>query len=80
MRGPGGEVETVNYLTLTSMLLNELQKRTAENQQQAERIAVLEERLSGLESTLMAARKRPSGSEERPAFKEAQHGQMAAFQ
>src|SRR5262249_49102774 len=32
---PDGKVETVNYLTLTSMLLNELQKRTAENQRQA---------------------------------------------
>jgi hypothetical protein len=33
--GADGKVETVNYLTLTSMLLNELQKRTAENQYQA---------------------------------------------
>ena len=29
--GPDGQVETVNYLTLSAMLLNELQKQTREN-------------------------------------------------
>jgi hypothetical protein len=59
--GPDGKVETVNYLTLTSMLLNELQKRTAENRRltaknhrQAERLASVEKRLSALERTIAA--------------------------
>src|SRR5262249_28078250 len=51
-RGPDGEVETVNYLTLTSMLLNELQKRSAENRRQAEQLKTVEERLSALEKTI----------------------------
>jgi uncharacterized coiled-coil protein SlyX len=39
--GPDGQVETVNYLTLSAMLLNELQKQTRENQRQAEQIREL---------------------------------------
>ena len=63
--GADGKVETVNYLTLTSMLLNELQKQTAENHRQAERLtafslqmaaqrAAFERRLSTLERTMAA--------------------------
>jgi Chaperone of endosialidase len=33
-RGADGRIETVNYLTLISMLLNELKKQAAENQRQ----------------------------------------------
>jgi hypothetical protein len=57
-RDDKGRVQSVNYLTLTSMLLNELQKRTAENQRQAyinrwqaARLAAIEGRLSALEHT-----------------------------
>jgi hypothetical protein len=50
-RGLDGKVESVNYLSLTSMLLNELQKRTAENERQVARLAALEQRLSTLERT-----------------------------
>jgi hypothetical protein len=40
-RGPDGKVQTVNYLTLTSMLLNELQKQNVENRRQAEELRLL---------------------------------------
>jgi Chaperone of endosialidase len=43
-RGPDGKIETVNYLTLTSMLLNELQKQTSESARQARQIQQLTER------------------------------------
>jgi hypothetical protein len=63
--GTDGKVETVRYLTLTAMLLNELQKQTRENAQQAEQIrrmsvqlagvkAAFEDRLSRLEQTTRA--------------------------
>src|SRR5215469_12471628 len=55
-RGLHGKVESVNYLSLTSMLLNELQKRTAENQRQSARLAAMEQRLSTLERTTVATR------------------------
>ncbi len=62
-RSPDGKVETVNYLTLTSMLLNELQKRTVENRRQAAQLAIqahdlasLEQRLSSLERTIASGR------------------------
>ena len=57
-RGFDGKVESVNYVSLTSMLLNELQKRTAENQRQAARLASLEQRLSTLERTTAGRRTR----------------------
>ena len=54
-----GQVESVKYQVLDSMLLNELQKQaatirlqTAENRQQAERIRSLEDRLAALEEAL----------------------------
>jgi hypothetical protein len=53
-RGLDGRIESVSYPSLTSMLLNELQKRTTENQRQASRLAGLEQRLSTLERTTPA--------------------------
>jgi hypothetical protein len=44
--------------TLTSMLLNELQERTTENQRQAARLAFLEQRLSAVEHTRAAKDRR----------------------
>jgi hypothetical protein len=41
--GANGKVETVRYLELTSMLLNELQKQTRQNQRQAAQIQHLTE-------------------------------------
>jgi trimeric autotransporter adhesin len=60
--GADGKVQTVNYLTLTSMLLNELQKQAREmvairverDRVRAER-AAFEARLSRLERTMAAA-------------------------
>jgi hypothetical protein len=57
-RGLDGKAETVSYLTLTSMLLNELQERTTENQRQAARLAFLEQRLSAVEHTRAAKDRR----------------------
>jgi hypothetical protein len=56
--GSDGNVQSVNYLTLTSMLLNELQKQTAENRRQAERLAAVEERLAMLETIADGERSR----------------------
>jgi hypothetical protein len=42
--GADGKVETVRYLMLTGMLLNELQKQARENEQQAGQIQQLTER------------------------------------
>ena len=42
--GADGKVMTVHYLTLTAMLLNELQKQAIENQRQARQIHQLTER------------------------------------
>jgi hypothetical protein len=54
--GADGKVQTVNYLTLTSMLLNELQKRTIEMHKLSEQMAAqhtdFDERLSALERTI----------------------------
>lgn len=47
-----GQVETVKYQLLDSMLLNELQKQNATITAQKEKIRSLEERLSRLESLL----------------------------
>ena len=53
-RGADGQIQTVNYLTLSSMLLKELQQRTAENRHQAARLATVEQRLAALERTVAA--------------------------
>ncbi len=57
------QIEAVRYSMLTSMLLNELQKQTKKNEQQAEKIARLEERLSTIEH--VAAKDQQSLSAER---------------
>jgi hypothetical protein len=70
---PDGKVQTVNYLTLTSMLLNELQKQTtqvhklsaqmaevrAERDREREQRAAFEARLSALEHTMAAKDRAP---------------------
>jgi hypothetical protein len=52
--GPGGTVETVRYHELIPMLLNELQKRTRENEQQAERINQLSAQIAEISAKLSA--------------------------
>jgi hypothetical protein len=47
-----GQIETVKYQVLDSMLLNELQKEHQQVQQQAEMIRLLQARLSALEDAL----------------------------
>jgi Chaperone of endosialidase len=54
--GPGGRVETVNYLTLTSMLLNELQKQTKENQRQSQQLTRQAEQLATLSDQMAVQR------------------------
>jgi hypothetical protein len=51
-----GQIETVKYQVLDSMLLNELQKEHQQVQQQAEMIRSLESRLAALEETLRAGK------------------------
>ena len=51
-RSADGQVETVKYQLLDSMLLNELQKQNATITAQKEKIQSLEERLARLESLL----------------------------
>ena len=51
-----GQIETVKYQVLDSMLLNELQKEHKQVQEQAERIRVLEARLAVLEKALLSGR------------------------
>ena len=53
---PDGQIETVKYQVLDSMLLNELQKEHKEVQEQAETIRVLEARLAVLEKALLSGR------------------------
>jgi hypothetical protein len=48
--GKDGQILTVKYQMLAPMLLNELQKQAALNQQQAEQISALEERVAALEA------------------------------
>ena len=55
-----GQIETVKYQVLDSMLLNELQKQADQNRQQAEQIRLLEERLAAVEALLPAAPAEPS--------------------
>jgi hypothetical protein len=50
-----GQIQTVKYQVLDSMLLNELQKQADLNRQQAEQIRLLEERLAAVEALLPAA-------------------------
>ncbi len=54
--GADGKVETVNYLTVTSMLLNELQKQTRENQRQSQQLSRQAEQLARLSGQMAAQR------------------------
>jgi hypothetical protein len=61
-RSADGQIETVKYQVLDSMLLNEVQKQSEQNRQQteeirqqAQQIHLLEDRLAALESLLPAA-------------------------
>jgi len=51
-----GQIETVKYQVLDSMLLNELQKEHKQLQEQAETIRVLEARLAVVEKALLSGR------------------------
>jgi hypothetical protein len=51
-----GQIETVKYQVLDSMLLNELQKEHRQVQEQAETIRLLEARLAVLEKALLSGR------------------------
>jgi hypothetical protein len=51
-----GQIETVKYQVLDSMLLNELQKQHKQVQEQAETIRVLEARLAALEKALASGK------------------------
>jgi hypothetical protein len=51
-RSADGQIETVKYQVLDSMLLNELQKEHRQLQQQAETIRLLQTRLAALEEVL----------------------------
>ena len=51
-----GQIETVKYQVLDSMLLNELQKEHKQVQEQAETIRVLEARLAAVEKALLSGR------------------------
>jgi hypothetical protein len=55
-RSADGQIETVKYQVLDSMLLNELQKEHKQVQEQAEMIRVLEARLAVLENALLSGR------------------------
>lgn len=50
-RSANGQIESVKYQVLDSMLLNELQKEHAQLQRQAQAIRLLEERLAALEKS-----------------------------
>ena len=51
-----GQIETVKYQVLDSMLLNELQKEHKQVQEQAEAIRMLETRLAVLEKAFLLGR------------------------
>jgi hypothetical protein len=51
-----GQIETVKYRVLDSMLLNELQKEHKQVQEQAETIRMLETRLAVLEKAFLLGR------------------------
>jgi hypothetical protein len=51
-----GQIETVKYQVLDSMLLNELQKEHKQVQEQGETIRLLEARIAALEKTLLSGR------------------------
>jgi hypothetical protein len=55
-RSADGQIETVKYQVLDSMLLNELQKEHQQVQQQAETIQRLESRLAALEEALRSGK------------------------
>ena len=56
VKGPDGQIETIQYQKLTPMLLNELQK-------QAEQIRSLEDRLAALEALLSGAAPSPAAGD-----------------
>jgi len=62
--GADGKVETVRYSMLTSMLLNELQKQTRENERQAGELRDMRKRLAVLEQAMQTSK----GDRELPAF------------
>ncbi|HXR37396.1 MAG TPA: tail fiber domain-containing protein [Candidatus Binataceae bacterium] len=62
--GADGKVETVRYSMLTSMLLNELQKQTRENERQAGELRNMRKRLAVLEQAMQTSK----GDRELPAF------------
>ena len=64
--GADGKVETVRYLTLTAMLLNELQKQTRLNQRQAEQLQRQAELTKAL--SLKVARQEQQLNVQRSAF------------
>jgi hypothetical protein len=55
-RSADGQIETVKYQVLDSLLLNELQKEHRQVQEQAETIRLLETRLAALEKALLAGK------------------------
>ena len=55
-RSADGQIETVKYQVLDSMLLNELQKEHQQVQQQAETIRLLQIRLAALEDALRSGK------------------------
>ena len=54
--GPDGEVMTVRYVQLSALLLNELQKRTAESQRQARQLTRQGQQLATLSGQMAAQR------------------------
>jgi len=54
--GADGKVETVRYSMLTSMLLNELQKQTRENEREAGELADMRKRLAVLEQAMRTSK------------------------
>jgi hypothetical protein len=55
-RSSDGQIETVKYQVLNSMLLNELQKEHVQLQQQSEMIRLLQARLAALEEALRSGK------------------------
>ena len=51
-----GQIETVKYQVLDSLMLNELQKEHKQVQEQAETIRVLEARFAELEKAVLSGR------------------------
>ena len=60
-----GKVESVHYLTLTAMLLNELQKQRRENAQQSEQIKRLSSQVADERGQIADERAQRAAFEER---------------